>query len=374
MTRKELKESRIGIEKYNNNQELMKCIEYHNSNNIIVEFQDQWKERTHCAWREFTNGSVRNPHYYKHRVGQTKYNKENELMKIVEYRDANHITVEFQDEHKEKTTSSWREFVAGTIINPYKYKCRTNMEKINYQGCLMKCIEYKNASTMIIEFQDKYKYRKTVAWREFENGSVKNPFYPTVCDMGIIGIKYPRSSNGKLIKEYCCWSKMLKQCKDNKAICCDEWLYFPNFYEWLHQQENFTKWFNAKERDFILNKGIMKSNIYSSETCFLVPYHVGYLFNKRRNKNGKNDLPIGIWKDNRRHGCRARYIYGVEKDSHLAKTTAYSYPTAEEAFYFGYKPSKEQYIKQVAQEEYDKGNITQRCYEAMMNYEVEITD
>jgi uncharacterized membrane protein len=31
-------------------------------------------------------------------------------------------------------------------------------------------------------------------------------------------------------------------------------------------------------------------------------------------------------------------------------------------------------IKQIAKEEYNKGNITKQCYEAMINYEVEITD
>ena len=38
------------------------------------------------------------------------------------------------------------------------------------------------------------------------------------------------------------------------------------------------------------------------------------------------------------------------------------------------KEYKEYIIKQVAQEEYAKGNITKQCYEAMMNYEVEIAD
>ena len=42
--------------------------------------------------------------------------------------------------------------------------------------------------------------------------------------------------------------------------------------------------------------------------------------------------------------------------------------------FLAYKKAKESYIKQVAKEEYDKGNITKTCYEAMINYEVEITD
>ena len=35
-----------------------------------------------------------------------------------------------------------------------------------------------------------------------------------------------------------------------------------------------------------------------------------------------------------------------------------------------YKKYKEDYIKQIADEEYSVGNITKKCYEAMMNYKV----
>ena len=47
--------------------------------------------------------------------------------------------------------------------------------------------------------------------------------------------------------------------------------------------------------------------------------------------------------------------------------------TIEEAF-ADYKKLKEENIKKIAQEEYCKGNITKKCYKAMMKYEVEITD
>jgi hypothetical protein len=50
------------------------------------------------------------------------------------------------------------------------------------------------------------------------------------------------------------------------------------------------------------------------------------------------------------------------------------YSTPENAFYQGYKPYKEDIIKRVAQIEYDNENITKECYEAMINYEVEIDD
>lgn len=49
------------------------------------------------------------------------------------------------------------------------------------------------------------------------------------------------------------------------------------------------------------------------------------------------------------------------------------YVTQREAFLV-YKQCKECYIKQMAEIEYRKGNVTKQCYEAMLNYQVEITD
>ena len=83
-------------------------------------------------------------------------------------------------------------------------------------------------------------------------------------------------------------------------------------------------------------------------------------------------MPIGVSKRDDRFGYQASILY--DKNGNKAKRTNYNYPTPEDAFYLGYKPYKEDFIKQIAQEEYSKGNITKRCYEAMMNYIVEITD
>jgi hypothetical protein len=49
------------------------------------------------------------------------------------------------------------------------------------------------------------------------------------------------------------------------------------------------------------------------------------------------------------------------------------FDTPEEAFY-AYKKKREFVIKEVSKREYALGNITERCYKAMMNYQVEITD
>ena len=42
--------------------------------------------------------------------------------------------------------------------------------------------------------------------------------------------------------------------------------------------------------------------------------------------------------------------------------------------FLAYKKFKENLIKKMAQEEFSRSNITKKCYDAMMSYEVEITD
>ena len=58
-----------------------------------------------------------------------------------------------------------------------KIKERLGEEKYNNQGLLMKIVEYKNAHCIIVEFQDERKYRKQCTYNQFLIGSVYNPYY-----------------------------------------------------------------------------------------------------------------------------------------------------------------------------------------------------
>jgi hypothetical protein len=49
------------------------------------------------------------------------------------------------------------------------------------------------------------------------------------------------------------------------------------------------------------------------------------------------------------------------------------YATPLEAFN-AYKTAKEEYIKELAEKYFQEGKITERVYNALMKYEVEITD
>lgn len=49
------------------------------------------------------------------------------------------------------------------------------------------------------------------------------------------------------------------------------------------------------------------------------------------------------------------------------------FTTIEESF-SAYKNKREAYLKEVATSYYERGEITKRVYDALMRYEVEITD
>ena len=252
---------------------------------------------------------------------------------------------------------------------------RIGEEKYNNQGSLMRIVEYIDHNNVIVEFQDKYKARVKIEYGNFIKGQVKNPYFPEVYGVGMVGNKYPVTIDGKILKEYYAWNNMIKRCVDegvkNKhhtyqdVLCCEEWLLYENFYEWLHNQDNFDKWVVGGKWSIDKDVLLKNSKIYSAETCCLIPQNVNKLFTKRNAKRG--DLPIGVTKR------KDRYVSQCNNPITNKKEYLGMYPIPETAFQ-AYKKRKEEIIKQVAKIEYESGNITKRCYDAMMKYEVEITD
>lgn len=252
---------------------------------------------------------------------------------------------------------------------------RLGEERCNNQGCLMKIVEYIDANNMIVEFQDEYRARVHTSYKHFAKGNVRNPYNKSIFDIGIVGSKYKTKINNKHIKEYVAWCGMLERCFDSKykesrpayeqVTCCKEWLLYENFYEWLHSQENFNKWIDgdrwAVDKD-ILVKG---NKIYYPDSCCLVPININSLFVK--NDSLRNELPIGVRKTGNKFSAYCQNPF-TGKREYIG-----IYYSQEQAF-IAYKQYKEKLIKQIAELEYSQGNITKKCYDAMMNYEVEITD
>lgn len=253
---------------------------------------------------------------------------------------------------------------------------REGLENYNHQGLHMVLQTYYGVRKVDILFDDGFV--KTTDYKSFVQGTVLNDNYPWSNGSGV-GMARSRTSKVKNPKEYRMWRGILTRCNSmdfkikcptyKNATCCDEWLYFDNFFEWVISQENYETLKNS-DITYVPDKDILvKGNKhYSPETVCLVPQYVNTLFIKRDGDRGA--YPLGVFLDK---GARHKKYVAKCNNPFGDKPITQRFYSVEDAFEF-YKKAKESVIQQMAEREYKKGTISIKCYEAMMNYQVEITD
>lgn len=239
---------------------------------------------------------------------------------------------------------------------------RLGEKHITNEGYKITIVEYTNSSNATIQFKNGL-IIKGLQYSNIKRGKIKNPTHISVQGVGYIGIG--RYSEGKHSKIHDRWNKMLYRSYCEKyhrtrptyknVIVCSEWHNFQNFAAWY--EENYREGWQL-DKD-ILIKG---NKIYSPETCCFVPPYINTVLISCNSKRGK--YPIGVTKTK----------YGFEvflsKNNGIRDRVGF-YKTVEEAFQ-AYKVAKESYIKEVADKW--KSLIKTNVYEALCNYQVEITD
>lgn len=165
---------------------------------------------------------------------------------------------------------------------------------------------------------------------------------------------------------YKSWMAMLQRCYSEQLLnkypsyrgcsVCEEWLTLSNFKRWY--DENYIEGYQL-DKD-ILVKG---NKVYSPETACFVPKELNILM--KTSKRNKHGLPIGVTIK-----CKKFVATGILGSQRI---WIGGFNTPEEAFY-AYKERKEQYVKELALEYFEKGLITERVKNALLNYQVEITD
>ena len=249
-------------------------------------------------------------------------------------------------------------------------KERLGQEKLNYQGCIMKIIEYNHSKDIVIEFQDEYKEKIHTSCSNFDRGNIKNHFYPTVLNIGYLGCDKVKNKSA-----YKCWTRMLNRCYDEKWFkksptykncnVCKEWHNYSNFEKWY--EENYYEISNER---MCLDKDILiKGNkIYSPNTCCFVPSRINMLFEKC--DKARSIYPIGVTRRERENKYKNSYRAKCRL-SNGKRITSKSFETPLECFY-EYKRIKEKTIKEVADLYKDK--IPNKLYNAMYKWIVEVND
>ena len=250
---------------------------------------------------------------------------------------------------------------------------RTGETNNNNFGSEMTIIRYKNKEDIDIYFSDYDWTFEHAKYINFKNGKIKCPYEPRYRNKGYLGERqYKSSIKGKSTKSFQTWNGMLERCYDIKyqtkqptyvdCTVCDEWLNFQNFAKWYD-----NNYYHIDGEKMCLDKDILIKNnkIYSPDTCIIVPESINLLFVKANNLRG--EYPIGVYYNSKNNKLIARCdIRG--KKIHLG---CFELNQIEEAF-LAYKTFKENHIKRIADEYKDL--IPERLYNAMYEYEVEITD
>lgn len=228
-----------------------------------------------------------------------------------------------------------------------------------------KVIEYISNAEVLVRFIDTGYITEATA-HNIRRGLVKDKLMPFVLGEGFCNVP-TIDGNGKKLKEYRLWLSMLTRCYDDKYLneyptykdCCvsDGFKNFSIFKGWCDSQLFIDGYVLDKD---LLVKG---NKIYSEDTCCFVPEAINLLI--INNKTSRGDYPVGVTKTSE-NKFRARLNKGKGNVVHLGY-----HKTPEDAFN-AYKNAKESYIKEVASKWKDK--IDPRAYEALMNYQVEITD
>lgn len=228
-------------------------------------------------------------------------------------------------------------------------------------------VKYVSYREVYVKFVDTgYEVKTRVS--DIIGGDIKDRLAPSVYGIGILGESHTRKG-GKLLKEYRLWSGMLERCYSDKCqqkqptyIGCtvsENFKNFSYFKFWCSKKIGFNLYKWTLDKDILL-KG---NKVYSEDTCVFVPQEINKLFTKTNALRGS--YPIGV----NYHKRDKNFVAQINK--YGKKKMLGNFKNVEDAF-ITYKWAKEAYIKEVANKWRDQ--IDPRVYEALMKYQVEITD
>lgn len=303
-------------------------------------------------------------------IGET-YKVKRGIVKVIDFVNSNNVKVEFEDGVQTITSSS--ELRRGYVAHPYSDLFIGQKFKTN-SGWNGEVIEYESPYKVLVKWQDGSTEYHPAA--HIKNGGIKPLYQPSVAGVGYFG-EGRFSSELKKNKEYApkeilaYWTRMLNRCFNPKEVMKDtsrnyifvsvhkDWFCFQNFAEWAIAQPNWNMGFD-------LDKDLIGDSLeYAPEKCTFLPSDVNSFLSEQWSKT-THDLPVGVqYIKPATSGAKEGYVARCHTENGREYLGYFDDPdTAHQV----YKERKEAYAKYLA-EKY-KEVITKQAYTNLINYNV----
>lgn len=149
----------------------MRVIAYRSATDIDIQFEDGTIV-TNKSYGDFKRGYIQNSNLYRNiRVGETTVTCEGMKIKIIKYNGANDIDVQFED-GTILTGKQYSSFKRGTIRYPVVRVGEIGTS--NCGMCKMKIISYRSNKDVDVQFEDGTIVTNR-SYAEFKRGAIKNP-------------------------------------------------------------------------------------------------------------------------------------------------------------------------------------------------------
>ena len=304
-------------------------------------------------------------------VGERFKNKAGEWFEVVEYITGKKIRVVF-DKSGFETIVEGKQIRLGNLEDALTRYPQPGQRYEMKQNGVLEIVEYRDAEHVVVKFIDTG-FVTTCEFCQVKRGTVKDLLLPRVCVVGYIG-DGPHTGYKKGTHEpewaYLKWSNMLERCydpmnaqqaKDYKGVTvCKEWHNYQNFAQWAKQQVGYGNRDWAMEKDLLV-KG---NRFYAPDKCCFLPQELNNQMLKSQAARGNYPIGVSLNKPN------GKFLAHCKQDG-TTSTHIGIYNTIDEAFN-AYKVAKESRLKLLANKW--KSQIDPRAYEALMCYQVEITD
>ena len=143
------------------------------------------------------------------------------------------------------------------------------------------------------------------------------------------------------------------KCYEN-CVICEEWLDYGVFKNWYENQRGCGLKYEL-DKDLLGN-----GKLYSPETCCLLPRELNRMISDRKTKN--RELPTGVKRSGKRFFAQA--LIGTAEKTYIYLG---NFDTQEEASN-AYKAFRKKRIAETAQVYYDNGELDERAYNALINF------